>query len=1255
MNTHKNLQLFSTILRGITVITLVLTNFVGMIPVRNVQAQDEIIDIYDDVNGGECSLVGNWDNDTKTCQLMQDVYVTVTLGSDITLNGNGYSIIGPWQQDTRAIVLVGENITIRNVNVRDFGYCMFSGYQSHYLTVTDSTFERCEMGLFGNNMWIEGNHISGGEGRGIELQGSNNSILRNVITDNSQGGILMYESDNNLISENDIQNTTENSFFYGMWVQWSDGNIIENNNIQGYYSSGINIDFSASNTIRNNLISGATYGLNVSRQSTSNVIYGNTVQGNWLPLTIGESTDNWFYDNDFIDNGDWIWVQPGNFFQLDLPVGGNYWSSFDNWFEGCFDLNMDGLCDSPYIFDGGQDDLPWTRPDKSINQTPVANAGGIYTTSTGDSITLDASASSDPDGDALTYEWDLDNDGLYNDATGVTVTTTFSQAGEYTVGLRVTDMLGLEGTDTAIVTVTDHTPNGSFAAHLPGNQVHAYNWTAGSTLTLTIDDPEIPGSPDFQGAEVVPDNDLYGNTWTVFELPDFELKPGQTMTITDSITTKTHVIRTVAVTSVNPDTDIITGTAEPNTEVGINAHYDPGGDYVHRNIISDENGNWTVNLSVPGPNPGEERIYDIVRGSWGTAFQWDEDNDSTFYGWQVPDPTISARLPDNAVRGDEWSLGSSVTLTIDDPTTYQPIDYTDTRTVGIREWDPGQTEVWFDLNNYILEPGQVLTMTDGTVTNVHTVIDLKITDVNINTDVVSGVTNVLEGEIQIYSFGYPATNRIINVNPDGTWLADFSVPHSSQNKTSDLRPGDVSEALHYDEDGDFTLVRWRVPNPTFSARYHENEIHGYEWPLGALVNMTIDDPDNGAGADYTDTQTVIVADWDPNQTFVQFRLWENGFTLENGMTVSMSDGMITKTHTVTDLIVTAVDHNADTVSGTASPDSQVDVGHIFCDENGCRGFRRVFADSNGDWIADFAHAGEDDDEQDIIDITPGMGNEARQCDDDGDCTQYGWYVLNPYFFVDFAGDHVYAFQWQMGAMVTVTIDDPATSNVDFTQTLPVRTDNPWSSETWIDFQSTIPFKTGLIITMTDGDTVKTHAVTDLTITEANPETDTVSGTATPGSLVRVWIHDPVCCIMRHVIADENGRWVADYSMPGDEDFENETFDLQWGNSGQASQPDEDEDATNKPWRVPDYTLHAVPTHPEVHGHDWSAGADVTLTIDNDTNPTNGVLYTRTKNADDDPWCGYPCFDLYDVFDLQVGQYVTMTDGAVTKTVLVSVL
>jgi hypothetical protein len=62
-----------------------------------------------------------------------------------------------------------------------------------------------------------------------------------------------------------------------------------------------------------------------------------------------------------------------------------------------------------------------------INAAPTANAGGPYQIYVGGSLTLDASASSDPDGDTLTYSWDINGDGVFGDATGVSPTLTWSQ------------------------------------------------------------------------------------------------------------------------------------------------------------------------------------------------------------------------------------------------------------------------------------------------------------------------------------------------------------------------------------------------------------------------------------------------------------------------------------------------------------------------------------------------------------------------------------------------------------------------------------------------------------------------------------------------------------------------------------------------------------------------------------------------------------------------------------------------------------
>jgi hypothetical protein len=61
------------------------------------------------------------------------------------------------------------------------------------------------------------------------------------------------------------------------------------------------------------------------------------------------------------------------------------------------------------------------------NQAPTANAGSPYTISEGNSLVLNASASSDPEGQPLTYIWDVNGDNVFGDAIGVNPTLTWAQ------------------------------------------------------------------------------------------------------------------------------------------------------------------------------------------------------------------------------------------------------------------------------------------------------------------------------------------------------------------------------------------------------------------------------------------------------------------------------------------------------------------------------------------------------------------------------------------------------------------------------------------------------------------------------------------------------------------------------------------------------------------------------------------------------------------------------------------------------------
>ena len=85
----------------------------------------------------------------------------------------------------------------------------------------------------------------------------------------------------------------------------------------------------------------------------------------------------------------------------------------------------------------------------------MAATDGPYTSQEGSLVAMSAASSTDPDGDALTYDWDFGDGGT---ASSVSASHTYSQDGSYTVRLIATDIRGLADTITTTANVSNVAP-----------------------------------------------------------------------------------------------------------------------------------------------------------------------------------------------------------------------------------------------------------------------------------------------------------------------------------------------------------------------------------------------------------------------------------------------------------------------------------------------------------------------------------------------------------------------------------------------------------------------------------------------------------------------------------------------------------------------------------------------------------------------------------------------------------------------------
>ena len=291
----------------------------------------------------------------------------------------------------------------------------------------------------------------GGAGVAFSLVGSDIHV-RNFTIKNCETGIYVRKSSRCTISENLVEDCD-----YGIRVSRSSNCTIRSNHALRNAGYGINVNASQSILVEDNGASENYFdGLGL-LMSSNCTLRGNTVSDNELfGIWVDSSSMNVIFHNNVFGNGMQTSSNTANRWSSDQE--GNYWGDY----SGVDRLGNDGVGDEPYIVDeetGQQDDFPLMQPFVNAAyldiDTEPPTARFTYTpqeASVGENMSFDASNCDDTVGknSIVDYIWDFGDE---VEASGIVVDHSYTEGGNYTITLTITDAAGNENRTFKVVEI----------------------------------------------------------------------------------------------------------------------------------------------------------------------------------------------------------------------------------------------------------------------------------------------------------------------------------------------------------------------------------------------------------------------------------------------------------------------------------------------------------------------------------------------------------------------------------------------------------------------------------------------------------------------------------------------------------------------------------------------------------------------------------------------------------------------------------
>jgi hypothetical protein len=328
---------------------------------------------------------------------------------------------------------------------------------------------------------------------------------------------------------------------------------------------------------------------------------------------------------------------------------------------------------------------------------------------------------------------------------------------------------------------------------------------------------------------------------------------------------------------------------------------------------------------------------------------------------QEPPPFFFVEPESGLVGGGGWLQDATVTVLIGDPD-----DPDETQTASV--FDDG----WFMVGvGSQIEPGMLVTVTDGTTTKDYVVFPLTL-DLDIATGMVTGTT--APGEtVRITVLEWPdgpggpsgIHEELVQADAEGDFAADLAA--------SDIELHERHSVIANvaDDTGDSTQVARAVvePSPQIQVYPEIDEVRGLGFP-GRTAEIAVDGVQ------------VATADID---TFGDFRTVVD-IDLEPGQVVRVTAGDVAPEHEILPLAILAIDIETNVVSGVGEPLYWTLAGRLPSHDEPPSHLRGTNAAADGTWSIDFSDEQADNPLGEALDIEPGMLMSAGQFDDAGHLT-----------------------------------------------------------------------------------------------------------------------------------------------------------------------------------------------------------------------------------------------------------------------------